>query len=404
MHILLAHNDYGKFSGEEHAVQTIAGVLEGAGHRVSWLRPSSEAIGNLAMRKAEAFFSGIYSRRARQQIAAMLDRDHFDLVQVQNLYPFLSPSILPVCKERGLPVVMRCPNYRLFCPNGLHMTKGQVCERCLGGREWHCVVQNCEGERFKSLGYAVRNAFARLTGMIRDNVSVFIVQSEFQKRRFIAGGIAAERIDILPNIAPEVAAPADDDPGDLITFAGRLSEEKGIGEFVDAARKLPELRFAVAGTVDDMPGVVAAAPPNVTFAGFITGAELDAFFRRTRVFVCPSKWFEGFPNVIAQAMAYGKPVIGTRIGAIPEIVDDGVTGLLAEPGDAGDLAERIAFLSARPQLCREMGEAGYRKARAQYSHAAFAERLAAIHRHALRMNGFGVNGSAAGGEPAATAS
>jgi glycosyltransferase involved in cell wall biosynthesis len=387
MHVLLAHNDYGKFSGEESAVETIAHVLRSSGHDVHWLRRSSATIGDTFSRKAEAFLSGIYSASARHAMAELLDRQPIDLVQVQNLYPFLSPSILKPCRDRGLPIVMRCPNYRLFCPNGLHLTKGAVCERCLGGREWNCVIHDCAGGRLKSLGYAARNAFARVTGMIVDAVTLFIVQSKFQKARFVAGGIPAERIGILHNIAPAAPPERIGGLGSLVTFVGRPSEEKGIRDFIAAARAMPDIPFAVAGAVDDIADVLASAPPNVSFRGFLKGAELDAFYAETRIFVCPSKWFEGFPNVIVQAMAFAKPVVATRIGAIPEIVDDGVTGVLAIPGDPGDLAAKIRSLWQAPARAQAMGAAGEHKARTAYSAAAFARQLFAIYDEAFRLAG-----------------
>jgi glycosyltransferase involved in cell wall biosynthesis len=251
-------------------------------------------------------------------------------------------------------------------------------------REWHCVSHNCEGDVFKSLGYAARNAFARLTGMIRDNVTVFVVLSEFQKRRFVRGGIPPERIEILPNTA-QIPADGGDSSGGYVAFVGRVSEEKGIREILDAAKRLPGVPFRVAGSTHAAPGIERQASGNVEFMGFLSGDALDDFHQGTRILVSPSKWFEGFPNTIARAMAYGKPVVATRIGAAPEIVDDQVTGLLAEPGDAADLAEKIQRLWERPALCNQMGAAGRSKAATAYSEDRFYERLMEIYDRAVSL-------------------
>ena len=388
MHVLFVHNDYAQHSGEEHAVETAERVLTEHGHRVSWIRASSAVIPGSAFQKVKAFLSGIYSAGSRRRMEKLLDEERYDLVQVQNLYPFLSPSILGPCRSRGIPVVMRCPNYRLFCPNGLHLSRGRVCERCLGGREWQCALHNCLDDRFKSVGYALRTAFARKTRMIVDNVTVFIVLSQFQKQRFIAGGIPEDRIEILPNIAPKIAeSNLGSNDGDIISFVGRVSPEKGIADFLDAARRLPKYRFIVAGSTDAMPEVTKRAPGNVEFKGFLQEAELNDVFHRSRLLVFPSLWFEGFPNVVAQAMAWGKPVIATRIGALPEIVDDGKTGLLLDPERREELAEKIDFLWNRPDLCREMGEAGREKARREYSEEKYYSRLMAIYGKAGKQAG-----------------
>jgi glycosyltransferase involved in cell wall biosynthesis len=383
VHIVIAHNDYGGFSGEEHAIESMAEVLASNGHKITWFRRSSADIGGSLIKRMGAIFSGVYSLQSRKRVAQILDDEEIDLVQVQNLYPFLSPSVLVPCKERGIPVVMRCPNYRLFCPNGLHLSHGEICERCLGGKEWYCVLRNCEKDLSKSIGYALRHVTARVTGMIVNNVTIFVLLSEFQKKRFIAGGIDSDRIEILPNIAAvEESSSHHSVYGDSISFFGRVSPEKGITEFIEAACALPEYSFSVAGNVKSMFDVKTQAPSNVSFLGFLPGNELNEFFQRSRMLVFPSIWFEGFPNGIARAMAHGKAVIASRIGALPEIVDDGVTGLLFEPGNVNDLADKIDYLWNRPELCQEMGRAGMEKAKREYSEERYYERLMAIYEKA----------------------
>jgi glycosyltransferase involved in cell wall biosynthesis len=386
IHVLFVHNDYGRPSGEEQAVATMATVLSSDGHQISWLRRSSAEIGNSVTRKVGAFFSGIYSASARREMAAILRDQTIDIVQVQNLYPFLSPSVLLAARDAGVPVVMRCSNYRLFCPTGLHLSKGEICERCLGGREWQCVLHNCENDLFKSFGYAIRNASARLSGAIKDNVTVFIVLSEFQKRRFIAGGIPEERLVILPNTTARVPHEVAGQIGDSVAFIGRMSEEKGIREFLAAAARLPGIRFVVAGDPRGTDLTPDALPPNVSLRGFLTGERLEDVYNRARIVVCPSKCFEAFPNVIVEAMVRAKPVIASRIGAIPEIVEDDRTGVLVDPGEPGALADAIEKLWMRPDACQAMGLAGQRRAAAVYSADAFRARLYDIYESALRLH------------------
>lgn len=385
MQILFAHNEYGAPSGEEQAVGSISHLLEAKGHTVIPLLRSSREIEGFG-EKVHAFFSGVYSLEARQEMAGALDRHRPDLVQVQNLYPFLSPSIFKPCRQRGVPIVMRCPNYRLFCPSALHLSHGQVCERCLGGKEYWCVLRNCENDRFKSLGYALRNAVARITRGILDNVSIFIVLSQFQKQRFIQAGIPAHRLEILPNMVPTIAGVGSEQPGDLVTFVGRASPEKGIGDFIAAARKLPDLPFAVAGATDRMPELVACSPANVRWLGFLKQKELNQVYVRSRVVVFPFRWFEGFPNVLTQAMALQRPVLAARIGAVPEIVDDGRTGQLFDVGNVEDLVTKLRALYADPARCREMGAAGRAKALSAYSPERVYTRLMEIYQRALTNN------------------
>lgn len=384
LRICFVHNKYRHHSGEEHAVHTLAALAAAHGHEISWFLRSSEGL-NRWTEKVHAFFSGIYSPSARAALTKHLAETPVDLVQAQNLYPWLSPSVLAACRNAQIPVVMRCPNYRLFCPNGLHLCKGEICERCLHGREYWCVLRNCEDNMFRSTGYALRNAFARMTGSIIKNVTVFVVLSEFQKRRFVAGGIDSNRIEILPNTVPlDAGDPASDSQQkQLVTYVGRISEEKGIRVLLDAARQLPELQFAVAGRCSERQDLIRNAPDNVRWLGFVSGDALRQVYMDSRFLVVPSTCFEAFTNVIPMAMWYRKPVIASRLGALPEIVDDQKTGLLSEPGCASDLAAKIDALFHDPRRCRDLGERGRRKAEREYSPNAVYERLLAIYRKAL---------------------
>jgi len=387
MRLLFIHNDYGEWSGEEAAAQGLAQVLADHGHEVSWFRRHSTEVMATPYGKVKAFFAGIHNPFAARALARRLDRDPVDLVQVQNLYPLLSPSILGPIKERGIPLVMRCPNYRLFCPSGLHLCGSRVCERCLSpGRELWCVLQNCAGDRCKSLGYAVRNAWARLSRSIVRQVDMFIVQTDFQKRKFTDQGIPAAHIGIVPGLAFEAGPIESNEMGDLVAFVGRVSPEKGIAEFLAAARRLPDVPFAVAGRDDGMPGLRVRAPENVTWLGFLSAGALRELYARSRVVVVPSRCYEGFPNVIVQAMAWGRPVVAAGLGAMTCIVDHGETGLLFTAGDPEDLVTQLRILYDDPDLCRRMGTAARERALTRYGPESVYGALRTVYQEAIEHN------------------
>lgn len=377
----------------------ITSLLEEHGHTVVRYTRSAAEITTLGDR-CKAVFTGIRSGRAIRDVLELIDREHPDIVQVQNLYPQISPAILPAIKRTGTPIVMRCPNYRLFCPTGLHLCKGRVCERCLtGARELNCVLHNCMAHIGRSAAYALRNAWARVTRKFIDNVDTFVVLSEFQKQRFIAGGIPSDRIAIVPNIAPAVETDSSLPPSETrdnpvpqdyiganrVTYVGRISPEKGIGEFVEAARLLPDIPFAVAGDDSQMPVLRADSPENIEWRGFLTGDDLNRLYADSRILVLPSICFEGFPNVITRAMQCGKPVIAARIGALLEIVKDGRTGLLFRPGDATDLARKISDLHGDPGLCRALGKAGRERVMQHYSREVVSRSWLAVYQDSLSL-------------------
>jgi glycosyltransferase involved in cell wall biosynthesis len=128
-----------------------------------------------------------------------------------------------------------------------------------------------------------------------------------------------------------------------------------------------------------MPEARELAPANVTLLGAVPSHELGAFYEKARVFVLSSVWYEGFPTVLLEAMSHGLPVVCSRIGGLPEIVEDGKTGLLYEPGNADELADRIRTLWHNPALCQKMGEAGLRKVREDYAAERLIDRLLGIY-------------------------
>ena len=283
---------------------------------------------------------------------------------------------------------MRCPNYRLFCPGGLCLDNdGHICEKCFGrGKEWWCIRKNCEKSLFKSVGYAARNAVARKSKAILDGVDVFIVQSAFQKEKFILQGIQGERIGILPGIAPVITESEEEvQIGNWFTFVGRVSEEKGIYEFIEAAKHLPHLTFKVAGNLDGNFKKPTDMPTNVEFTGFLKGRELDDLYRKSRAIVVPSKWYEGFPNVIVRGMLLKRPVITSDIGAMQSIIDNGVNGITVSPGDTRALKKAIEELSKDENKSIEYGLKGYEKASSLYSREQIYLSLQSIINQAVKI-------------------
>lgn len=383
MKILYIHNNYASNnSGEEHAAEGIVNLLRANGHIVDWYRRSSHELAQSFYKKVFAICTGVWNPAAVKQVKEKLQTFKPDVVQVQNLYPLISPAILKAIKKSGIPVVMRCPNYRLFCPNGLHLDpKGQVCEACLSfGREIHCIRKNCEKNWIKSMGYALRNYTARKYWGILKNVDHYIVQSDFQKQKFAKNGIANEKITVVPGLTPEISATESHSTGSLVSFVGRVSVEKGILEFIEAARMLPNISFAIAGGVDSsLLHLQKESTQNITWHGFLKGTALDALYSKSQIIVIPGKWYEGFPNVITRAMMHRKPVITSNLGAMASIIEHERNGLLVEPGNATALAEAISKLHSNTVLCKKYGEKGFTKAQKLYSSEAIYSILMEIY-------------------------
>lgn len=384
MKIVHVHNR-GRFSGGEEVMhEAIIGMLRRNDHAVNVVEHKGVSVGAGLWIKMRAFKEGIYSRSAKRSFFSTLSAERPDVVHVHNLYPFLSPSILTACREKSVPVVMHVHNYRLICPIDVSLRNGTLCELCDGGREYRCALNNCRGNIFESIGYAARAAMARRWRLFHDNVTLFLPPSHFVKRRLVNAGFPEEQIVVLPNMVSVPVSGVDSSGGQYIAYSGRLSPTKGVGTLLGAARHT-RLPVRLAGDGPIMTQLVDEAPKNAKFLGFLDRHQIVNFYRGARFTVVPSTWWEVFGLTGAESMSHGLPVIASRIGSLPEIVDEGYTGLLFEPGNAEDLARQMKLLWENPELCRQMSLAGREKAVREYSEEVYYKRLMAVYERAIEL-------------------
>ena len=372
--------------GEDHGVDTTIDILERKGERVvPWIRRNVDLISGLDS-KVKAFVSGIYSRSAQHAMEGVIEAIRPDIVHAHNLYPFFSPSVLVACRQARIPAVLHCHSHLLTCPTTFHFRDGEICERCTGGREYWCVLNNCKRNIFESIGYALRIAVARKLRLFADNVTLFITASDFIKQRLVEAGFSKNRVVVVPFAVTLPESPMDPFSGENVVFAGRLSPEKGIDTFLAAARLLPKLKFLIAGDGPLKKELENIAPENVTFCGWLNQAQLSDLYGKARLAVVSSTGLEPFGLVITDAMSKGLPVVASNLAGPSEIVEEGVTGLLFQPGNPTDLAEKISNLWTNPDLCRRMGQAGREKAIREYSEDVYYKRLMAVYKKAIEIN------------------
>lgn len=367
MKILLVHNDYGKYSGEEAVVDRLAAMWTAHGHKVAQLRQSTARSRESLTGKIRGFCAGLYCPSGVKAMRETLQREKPDVVNVHNLYPFISPAALFECKKAGIPVVMTVHNFRLICPTGLFMRNGRPCELCLEkGNEWGCVRYNCEHSLLKSVGYAARNAVARLSKAYSECVDRFACITEFQRKKLIEAGFAADKITVIPN---SMEAPVSYTPsiGDYVAYIGRLSYEKGFDLLIEVARRHPEIAFRFAGAQRSATSIEISE--NVNFMGYLHGKELEDFIRNSRFIVMPSRCYEGFPMAILEAAQYGKPSIGPDHGGFTEIIGkrEKAIGKLFVPNDITDLERQITEFWEQPKTVKELGEKAFRKLQQEYA-------------------------------------
>ena len=343
---------------------------------------NSRNLGHGLRGKLQAFTGGLYSNSAYKNMAQLIEKEKPDIVHVHDLYPLLVWS-LPACKKAGIPVIMTCHNYRLTCPTLFHFHNGQICERCFCGKEYWCILKNCRGNLFESIAFASHNIVARKCDLFTENINIFINLSNFGKKRLKEANFPDNKLSVLPNTVNIPSSPIDPSLGSYAAYVGRFSKEKGVETLLGAAKITPGVPVFLAGDYTRTPGLVTRGSGNIKFCGHLSGFELTAFYRKSRFLIIPSIWFEACPMVVIEAMGHGLPILASMIGALQELVEDGVTGLLFQPNSIEDLSEKMKLLWENPTLCREMGRAGREKAMREYNSDSYYTRLMSIYKEAV---------------------
>lgn len=357
MRILIVHNAYRHRGGEDAVVEAEIALLRAHGHAVeTYFRSNDDVSGMSSLALAR---QTLWSDRTPHDLAQLIRRFQPDVIHVHNTFPLVSPSLYWAAERAGVPVVQTLHNFRLMCLNALFLHEGRVCEDCMGQVPWRGVARACyRGSTAASAVLAGMLTLHRGLGTYRNKVARYIALNEFCRGKFIEGGLPAERVVVKPNFVdfdmPEPVARAG------LLFVGRLSAEKGVATLAQAMTLLPDAKLRVAG--DGPEAGLLNGVAGVTRLGSLPGEAVRQEMGRAAALVVPSIWYENFPRTIVESFASGLPVIASRIGALADIVTDGETGLLFEPGNARDLADKLAWALAHPEQMAAMG----RRARAQY--------------------------------------
>ena len=354
LRILQVHNTYQQAGGEDVVVENERELLTAHGHEVFQEMVHNDAIRGLAGKIAVAWRTP-YSPAGRRRILAAIERHQPDVMHVHNFFPQLTPAIYDASTEAGIPAVQTLHNYRTICADAMLLRDGRPCEDCVGHSPYRSVLHKCY--RDSRLGtLAVARMIAQSRPIWHTKVSRLIALTKFARHKFIEAGLPAERITVKPNFAP--------DPGDGFPnrsgalFVGRLSAEKGVETLLTAWRQLDlPLTMIGGGPLHDT--VRSATLPHVAIKGQQPLSHVIHAMKSAAFLIFPSEWYEGQPMTVVQAFACGLPVIASRLGAMVELIEDGVTGLHINPKDPADLAAKVSWAGAHPREMREMG----RKAR-----------------------------------------
>jgi glycosyltransferase involved in cell wall biosynthesis len=342
--VVVAHNRYrtGQPSGENVVVDAEIEQLRAAGVEVlPFLRSSDEIAEMSAPQKALLPISPIYNRQAQRDLAELITSHHPDVVHLHNPYPLLSPWVVRTAHAHDVPVVQTVHNYRQVCSSGLYFRDGHVCHDCRGKAFGLPAVRHrCyRDSRLQSALMATTLAVHRPTWKSVDHYVALTDGIAWHLRDY---GIPNARITVKPNAVNDPGPPAP--PGDGFLFMARLNPEKGLALLLDAWRRHPDgalgpLRIAGDGELRPLAEQAAAERADVSYLGVLDRPGVQAALRDSAVVLAVPTWHDVLPTVVIEAMAAGRPVLGTRMGGVPYLIGD--AGWLVEP-EAGALAAALA--------------------------------------------------------------
>ncbi len=358
MRILLSNKFYYRRGGDCISMLNLEQLLKEHGHKVAVFAmdypenldtPWKKYFPN-NMSKLMAFTRPFGSQEVKRKISRLLDDFKPDVVHVHNIHTQLSPVLVELAHQRGIRTVWTLHDYKLLCPRYDCLRNGkEICEICFGGDKTFCKTHKCmKGSVLASwIGY--KEAVMWNRERLEACTDLFICPSRFMAEKMAQGGFRKDKLKVLCNFIDVEKCRKDDySKDDYYCYVGRLSHEKGVATLIEAAARLPYKLKVIGGgpLLEQLKIKNEQLKGNVELLGYRQWEEIKEIAGRARFTVIPSEWYENNPLSVIEAECIGTPVLGARIGGIPELIEEGVSGMTFESGSADDLTEKIKAMFA----------------------------------------------------------
>ena len=374
MKILIVHNFYKDFGGEDTHVIQMKNILEDKGHIIVPYFAYSKDIDRLSIcRKLFLPFRNIFSIKTYREIIRLVQKERPDVAQVYHVTPLISPSVYFALKSMGIPTIQIFQNFRYMCPNGLFLIRsGEICERCKNGNFINAVLRKCYRNSYAQTIAQSFNLFLhRKLGTYSKKIDIFVTTNQFSRTKFIESGLPANKIMTIYGFISVYDFKPSWDSDNYSVYMGRLSREKGLHTLLKAFTELPSIDLKIIGEgpirkeLEEF--VLNKGEKNIEFLGYIKGKKRFDILRRAKFMILPSECYDTFPFVVLESFALGTPVIGSKIGGIAEQIEEGKNGLLFRPKDPNELKKKMKTLTENPDLLRSMRQQARKSAEEKYS-------------------------------------
>lgn len=295
----------------------------------------------------------ICSREASENLEKLLRTVKIDLAHINLIHHFITPAILKVLKKHGIPIIWTLHDYTILCPESTFISRDRICEECKGGNFYRCAINKCKKGSFMASSVAALENYIHKYLDYYSYVDHYICPSAFSYEKYRSYGFFPDKLvqiyhtySFVPTVSNETCMSLPQ--ARYIIYVGRLERIKGVHTLLEAMKSNPSILLKVVGEGAEEKNLQAFKAEhslnNVEFMGKKSKEEVLKLIRDADFLVCPSEWYEVLGFTIVEAMLMGKPVIGANIGAIPEMVIHGQTGLLFEPGNELEMSEKIRLL------------------------------------------------------------
>jgi glycosyltransferase involved in cell wall biosynthesis len=307
----------------------------------------------------------IYSTEAQKNLEQLLTDVKIDFAHINVIHHYITPTILKILKEKNIPIIWTLHEYTPICPESTFISHDKICERCFGGAFYNCITHSCKkGSYLASTVAALENYVHKYLNYYQ-YVDHYMCPSVFLYEKFKSFNFFTDKLvqlyhgyDYSEIESAKTKAKLFDEK--YIVFVGRLEKIKGAHTVLKAMKANPDIPLKIIGTGTAEQSLKEFKQThqlnNVSFLSKKTKQETLQVINGAEFLICASEWYEVLGFTVVEAMALGKPVIGSAIGAIPEMVIENHTGLLFEPGNYAQLAELIKLLYADGELKLQMGK------------------------------------------------
>jgi len=363
MKVLFIHNYYRQRGGEDLSFESDVELLRNQGHEVQTFERHNDDI--VDRKRFTLALDTVWNRDTEKAVKQLIERFRPDVMHCNNLFPQISSSIYRAARQGAVPVVQALRNYRMFCANSFFFREDKVCTDCLGQTVPLAAIRHkCYRDSRSASSVVVgMQMIHRILGTHRKRVDVFFTPSEFARKIFLDAGFDSNRILVKPNfISPDPGVGKGE--GGFMVFVGRLSPEKGLQLVLDAweTGRIP-LPLHVIGD-GPLRQRVLDSRANIRWLGALPHADVLRHIGDATGLVMASNWYETFGRTIAEGFSRGTPAIVSDLGAMAELVQDGVNGYRFQPGSTDSLIEKVHLLIAdepRRQCLRKAARESYVK-------------------------------------------